>query len=67
MEIKKNITIHLSEADVKEIVAKYLKENGYPVTDADVSILIDSKWKGYGADEHEEYYFKGIDVNYREK
>jgi len=67
MEIKKNITIHLSESNVKEIIANYLKEKGYPVTITNVSIKIDSEWKGYGYDEHKEYFFKGIDVNYEEK
>ena len=29
MEIKKNITIELSENDVKEIIVDYLKREGY--------------------------------------
>lgn len=41
MEIKKSITIHLSEADVKEIISNYLKNKGLSVTIENVNISLD--------------------------
>lgn len=67
MEIKKNITIDLSENDVKEIIADYLKREGYKVTTEDVNLSIGSKTKGYGMGEYEEYYFKAAYVKCKEK
>ena len=67
MEIKKNITINLSENDVKEIIADYLKREGYDVTVNDVTLSIGSRCEGYGDAEHEVVYFKGAYVNCKEK
>ena len=64
MEIKKNITINLSENDVKEIITDYLKREGYDVTVNDVTLSIGSRCEGYGDAEHEVNYFKGVYVNY---
>ena len=47
MEIKKNITINLSENDVKEIITDYLKREGYDVTVNDVTLSIGSRCEGY--------------------
>ena len=58
MNIKKKITISLSEADVKEIVAEYLTKEGYKVIPSDVKLEVGTKWVGYGKDEHQEPYFK---------
>lgn len=54
MNIKKNITIHLSEGDVKEIIADYLKKEGYSVEAEDVRLTV-----GYSMNEH---YFKEASV-----
>ena len=67
MEIKKNITINLSENDVKEAIAEYLKREGYNVTFNDVTLSIGSRYEGYGDAEHEVNYFKGAYVNCNEK
>lgn len=67
MEIKKNITIELSENDVKEIIADYLKREGYAVTVNDVSLSAGSRIEGYGIGEHEVNYFKAAYVKCKEK
>ena len=67
MEIKKNITIELSENDVKEIIADYLKREGYRVTAEDVSLSVGSRIEGYGMGEYEVNYFKAAYVKCKEK
>ena len=67
MEIKKNITIELSENDVKEIIASYLKNEGYVVTSDNVNLSVGSRIKGFGMGEYEEVYFKAAYVKYKEK
>ena len=67
MEIKKNITINLSEDDVKQVIADYLKREGYDVTVNDVSLSVGSRIEGYGTAEHEVNYFKGAYINCKEK
>lgn len=56
--INKTITIHLSEIDVKEIVADYLTKEGYKVSSGDVTISLERKTVGYGRGEHEIVGFK---------
>ena len=67
MEIKKNITIELSENDVKEIITDYLKREGYGVTVDNVSFSVGSRLEGYGYGEHEVSYFKAAYVKCKEK
>ena len=67
MEIKKNITIELSENDVKEIIASYLKNEGYVVTSDNVNLSIGLRIQGFGMGEHEEAYFKAAYVKCKEK
>lgn len=67
MEIKKNITIELSENDVKEIVADYLNKDGYNITADDVRLDVGSRTKGYGMYEYEELYFKGAFIKCKER
>lgn len=67
MEIKKNITIELSENDVKEIIADYLKREGYAVKSDDVSFSIGTRCEGYGMAETYINYFKGAFVKCKEK
>lgn len=67
MEIKKNIVINLSEDDVKEIIADYLKREGYNVTVNDVDLSIGSRYEGFAEAEHEVSYFKGACINCKEK
>ena len=61
MEIKKNITIELSEQDVQEIIVDYLTRKGYKITN--VRFLVGSKIEGFGMDEHEVRHFQGACVN----
>lgn len=58
MELKKKITITLSENDVKEIVAEYLTSNGYRVDSDDVFLNVERTTKGYGMGEYEVTRFK---------
>ncbi len=67
MEIKKNITIELSETDVKEIIADYLKREGYKVTPDNVNLSVASRIEGFGMAEHSVNYFKAAYINCKEK
>ena len=67
MTIKKNITIELSESDVKEIIADYLNKEGYKITADDVKLDVGTTTQGYGMGEYEVTYFKGAYVRTKEK
>lgn len=67
MNIKKNITINLSEDDVKKIITEYCIKNGYEVTTEDVNLLVCKRSVGYGPMEHDEWSFAGAKVNVKEK
>ena len=67
MEIKKNITIELSENDVKEIIADYLKREGYEVRVSDVDCSIGTRCEGFGRAETYVPYFKGAFIKCKEK
>lgn len=67
MEIKKNITIELSENDVKDIIVDYLKREGYVVVAKDVRLSVGSRLEGYGMAEHPVNYFEGAFVKCKEK
>ena len=67
MNIKKNITINLSEDDVKEIITEYCIKNGYDVITEDVNLLVCKLSVGYGPMEHNEWSFAGAKVNVKEK
>ena len=67
MEIKKNITIELSENDVKEIITEYLKREGYTATVDDVRLSVGSRLEGYGVAEHPVNYFEGAFIKCKEK
>lgn len=64
MEVKSNVTIKLSEKDVKIIVADFLKRKAYNVSADDVKLLVNKKW----TDDYDEryqnevLYFEGCDV-----
>lgn len=63
MDISKNITIHLSENDIAEIISEFLKSKGYAIQPEQVRFDVGRGLVGYGMDEHEEIYFKGAHVN----
>ena len=67
MNIKKNITINLSEDDVKEIITEYCIKNGYNVITEDVNLLVCNRSVGYGPMEHDEWFFAGAKVNAKEE
>lgn len=65
MEVKKNLTINLTEYDVKSIIVGYLEKSGYKVSADDVKLLVNKKWT---EDYDERYqneilYFEGCSVN----
>lgn len=66
MNINKNITINLSEDDVKEIIADYCNKNGYKVKTDDVTLSIGGRCVGYGPAERMQYYFAGAKVKVEE-
>lgn len=43
MEIKRNLTIKVTEEEIKNIIVDYLKENGYRVSADKVNFLINKK------------------------
>lgn len=65
MNIKKNITINLTEGDVKDIIADYCYKNGYNVTGDDITLSVGTRSVGYYMDEHDEVYFAGAKVHVR--
>lgn len=68
MNISKNITIHLTENDVKEIIAEYIKtQKGYSVTADNVTLKVGVECRGYGMAEHDVTVFKGCDVDVKEE
>ena len=67
MEIKKNITIELTEDDVKEIIVNYLMRDGYDVTVDDIRLSVGSRLEGFGMMEHPVNYFEGAYVKCKEK
>ena len=67
MKIKKNITIELSENEVKEIVAEYLRTEGYEVTTEDVKISVKQKLVGPRMNERYEPCFEAIYAKCKEK
>jgi hypothetical protein len=64
MNVIKNITINLTAEDVKEIIAKYVRENMQcnNVTVDDVTLSIGTRSVGYGPMEHDEVYFREATV-----
>lgn len=62
LHIEKRMTMHLSEEDVKKIVASYLSKQGYNALPADVTLFVGTKLDGYGPMEHETVYFKECTV-----
>lgn len=66
MNIKKNIEFHLSEDDVKEIIADYLKKEGYSVEAGDVVLRVGRRSVGYGPMEHDEVCFNEAVVKVKE-
>ena len=67
MQIKKNITIELSEKDVKEIIVDYLNKEGYKITVDDISFFVGSRIEGYGMGEHKVNYFRAAYKKCKEK
>lgn len=62
MGIIKNITVELSENDVKIIIADYFQREGHKVSKDDISIVIGSRLEEYGMSEHTVNYFEGAYV-----
>ena len=66
MDIKKNITIELSDLDIKEIIVDYLKQKGHNVCPKDIKFLHGSRLEGVGMTQHTVDYFDGARVTYAE-
>lgn len=62
MNIKKKLTVSLSEAEVKEIVADYVTQQGFKATKADVKLVVTTEWHGYGMGEYQTSVFKECTV-----
>ena len=68
MEIKKKVTIHFSEEDVKEIIVDYLIRNGYKKVETyDVRFDIGHRLEGCGMMKHDVTVFNGAYVDYTDK
>lgn len=67
MKIKKNITIDLTENDVKQIIVEYVKSKGYETTIENVNFFIGSKTEGFGMGEYDVDYLKHCSVICEEK
>lgn len=62
MGIKCTKTFHLSEENIKDIIAMYFKKQGYNTSINDVKLNIGTRCVGYGMSEHDETYFDGATV-----
>ena len=62
MNIKKKLTISLTESDVKEIVADYIVKQGFKATKDDVKLVVTNEWYGYGMGEYQSPCFKECTV-----
>ena len=62
MNFLKNVTITLRESDVKELIAEYLTDKGYPTTASDVILHVGFEMRGYGPNEQEVCVFKECTV-----
>ena len=60
MKIVKNIDVHLTEENVREIIADYINREipNAKVTPKDVSSCMGTRTIGYFTDEHDETYFR---------
>lgn len=58
--VKGRTKIEFSEEDVKDIVASYLRNNGYEVDKSDVTVSVGTRTVGYYKGEHQEPYFKCV-------
>ena len=67
MDIKKTVTINLSEEDVKEIISDYLNRNGYKVEKHNVRLAVGSRIEGFGMMEHSVSYFEGAYIDCNDK
>lgn len=67
MEINKTITIHLSEENVRDIIAMYFKKEGYTLDINDVELVVDYRIAGYYNDRRTEPYFKEAIIHTRDK
>ena len=63
MQIKKKLTISLTESDVKEIIADYVIQQGFKATKDDVNLVVGNEWHGYGMGEYQSPVFKECTVN----
>lgn len=67
LKITKNIRIELTELQVKEIIADYLKRDGYKVASCDVELSIKTKTEGLYTAEHTVPYFHAAYIKCQEK
>jgi hypothetical protein len=62
MGITRNMTIHLSVNELRQMVLEHLKAKGFSTVSANVNFIIERETCGYGIAEHDEIVFKGCDV-----
>ena len=68
MKVNRNITIELSENELKKLVVEHLKKEGYDVKVENINFSVGSKIEGDDyLSEHQVLYFKGCTVSYQEK
>lgn len=68
MNISNNLTIHLTEDDVKEIIAEHIKNrNGFSVTKDNVTLRVGTEYRGYGMHEYGVTVFRGCDIDVKEE
>ena len=68
MNVIKNITVNLSEEDIRKIIANYIQHANIQqdlntnVKPEDVTIKVKKEWRGYGPNEHYVYKCTGAEV-----
>ena len=60
MKILNNITIEITQEDLKEIISDYISKQGYKTEN--ITFSYGSRFEGYGMTEREVPYFDGCTV-----
>lgn len=66
MKAKRNISIEISENELKEIVAKHVESKGYKVSSENVTFRVSRHLEGFGMTEHPVMSFDSCIVNVSE-
>jgi hypothetical protein len=62
MDIKRSVSITITPDEIKQIITRSLKEEGYDIANCAISFNVKNECEGYGMMEHEVTRFRGATV-----